>query len=292
MGERRHHLISLSENPLKVSPGVLTLSNLPNNVPIINSKLNNMDFPLLIDSGANINLLYFDGISSLSRNLIKIIPCNVQLKGFSNENITVNEKAILPIQISGKTFETEFYISRSLPQPLSYGGILGNTFLTDNLFILDFKNKTLKNSSVSVPFLHSDHSNLHSNSSVSSSNLINTFNHSQNCYSSGTYTFEPKTEKIVKVHANNNFLNNTYDTVLLEPVPLSNSLLVGRSVSKFSSKNAYFVKIANFTSKTLTLQKNCKIATISPIQTVSEFSVNIINSNSEFDENPFEVWGE
>lgn len=287
-GEGKEHLISPSGDPLKVSAGILTLSNLPSNIPIINTKVNNIDFPLLTDSGANINLIYFDGISSLNKNLIKIIPCNVELKGFSNDSIRVCEKTILPIQISGKIFETEFYISRSLPQPLSYCGILGNKFLSDNLFSLDFKNRVLKNSSVSIPFLHSDHSN---SSYIFSHSLNNDSDTSQNCYTSGIYTFEPHSERIVKIHANNNYFNRLSDTVLLEPVQLSNSLLVARSVSKFSNSNTYFVKIANFTSKSLTLQKNCKIATISPIQPVSEFSINIVNANTEFDENPFEVWG-
>lgn len=285
-GERRHSLGLLSKTPLEVSSVSSTNEHGP--VPIIFSSVHGLNTPFLVDSGATINLIYFDKIPQFVKNLMHTAPCNIKLNGFSNEILNVTEKVTLPLNFNGTVIDTEFYLARHVTVPSNYFGILGTNFLTKNCFNLDFANQVLRNNKVCLQM----HSHL------SSANIaMNTFTEVKRenafCYTSASYSFPPSSEKIVKIHCGNSKLNQNFSTstILLEPTQLNEELLVGRSVSYLSKSNSYYIKIANFTSNTITLPKNCKVATMSPIYSTPKGSVNKIEEHFNDDNEPFEVWG-
>jgi len=101
----------------------------------IRAKLNNIDVPITIDTGANICCIRHTLVPPEN----KIIKENIILSGPNNNHLTVYGSTVIKLKIDSQDFETSVFIVKNLTCHI----IIGNNFLHKNKAIINFHNNTL-----------------------------------------------------------------------------------------------------------------------------------------------------
>lgn len=253
---------------------------LTNHLPIVPILIDGISFNALIDSGASINVASGEILQKIRSFNEEDTHSNITI--MTGISVNISRSINCKIKLGGQDFETNFYM---VDQPLSpnFQIILGLQFLCAFGFEINFRDKTVFNRNIRVswekPYIHNNQNHVNTNRAPEGENINQTNNVNFGILTVKT-KIPPRSQKMVQLRISKRESVNVNDVMLVEP---NNALrettyLVANAISSVTDTHSCHAQILNPTDQTLTLNKNTKLVSLSPLDIENLDSMQQVNS--------------
>lgn len=254
-------------------------------LPLIEAKIGDKKCRILIDTGAAVNILSEEVARAIrkTRHVTKIENCHLKVIGITNDLMFIEERFRIKTKFQNKVVEVNFFINKSTMK--NYDAILGVEFLKGHNVVVDCKLEKISNQDFQVNWVKQ-------NTKQGEETEINSLEISEPVvgYNTRKQIIPPKSELIIPVNTID--FKCTSELVLIQPSSksLASGWVVSSSVNNYNEKGEYIIKVANFSDKTIHINKSTKIVNIEPIEPVQskESEINVIEKNFDSD---YELYG-
>ena len=243
-------------------------------LPLIPVTFKEITLTGLLDSGSSLNIITKESLSLLGKR--KIEKCLVPVYTVTGQSVPLTEYVKLGFFLGNEYCESTFHIY-SGTMSKDFQIILGNPFLKNKHCSINYCGEDIK---INFPPSSARRSEI-------GVNVLRSPDYADIGCLKHKIELSPYSKRVVNLCAGKRRILPNEGCYLIEPLPSlkSKEILVSRSI--VSAENGFYVILANFSDKSIHLNKKMKIVSITPITGSSEIgthSTNFIGSKGTEDD--------